>query len=147
MDAAIAQMATADHAIAAPANRLRSQLHQPVGSWSQHVTSWLDQTELPVQLVRYEDLHTDPAATFAGILQAAGLPVDAKRLAAALAQSRFERLQAQEEAAGFKERLLGAPRFFRRGQAGSWREELTPAQVERIVADHGPVMARLGYLV
>jgi aryl sulfotransferase len=147
MDAAIAQMATADHAIAAPANRLRSQLHQPMGSWSQHVTSWLDQTELPVQLVRYEDLHADPEATFAGILQAAGLPVDAKRLAAALAQSRFERLQAQEAAAGFKERLMGAPRFFRRGQADSWREELTPAQVERIVADHGPVMARLGYLV
>jgi hypothetical protein len=109
------------------------------------VTSWLDQTELPVQLVRYEDLHTDPAATFAGILQAAGLPVDTKRLTAALAQSRFDRLQAQEEAAGFKERLMGAPRFFRRGQADSWRAELTPAQIERIVADHRLVMTRLGY--
>ena len=68
------------------------------------------------------------------------------RLAVALAQSRFDRLQAQEAATDFKERLMGAPRFFRRGQAESWREELTPAQIELIVADHGPVMARLGYL-
>ena len=146
IDAAIAQMADANNVVAAPADRLRSQLHQPIGSWSQHVTSWLDQIELPVHLVRYEDLHAHPETTFAGILQAAGLPVDAERLATALAQSHFERLQAQETAAGFKERPIGAPRFFRRGQADSWREELTPAQIERIVADHGPVMARLGYV-
>ncbi|WP_129676351.1 sulfotransferase domain-containing protein [Candidatus Chloroploca sp. Khr17] len=146
IDAAIEQMRTVDHAIATRPDRLASQLHQPMGSWSQHVTSWLDQTDLPVHLVRYEDLHADPEATFAGILEAAGLPVDAERLAAALTQSRFDRLQAQEEAAGFKERLMGAPRFFRRGQAASWQEELTPAQIERIVADHGPVMARLGYM-
>ena len=146
IDAAIARMADADNAIAAPANRLHPQLHQPLGSWGQHVTSWLDQPELPVHLVRYEELLGAPEATFAGILQAAGLPVDAERLAAALAQSRFDRLQAQEAAAGFKERPLGVPRFFRRGQADSWREELTPAQIERIVADHGPVMARLEYL-
>lgn len=146
IDAAIAQMADADNAIAASVNRLRSQLHQPVGSWSQHVTSWLDQPELPVHLVRYEDLHGAPEATFAGILQTAGLPMDAERLTAALARSRFDRLQAQEAEAGFKERPLGVPRFFRRGQADSWREELTLAQIERVVADHGPVMARLGYL-
>ncbi len=146
IDAAIEQMATVDNAIAVPANRLRSQLHQPMGSWSQHVTSWLDQTELPVHLVRYEDLHADPEAAFDRILQAAGLPVDAERLAVALAQSRFDRLQAQEEAAGFKERLIGASRFFRRGQADSWQEELTPAQIRRIETDHGVVMARLGYL-
>ena len=146
IDAAIAQMATADNSIAVPANRLRSQLHQPLGSWSQHVASWLDQPELPVLLVRYEDLHAAPEAQFARIVQAAGLPVDADRLAVALAQSRFDRLQAQEAATDFKERLMGAPRFFRRGQAESWREELTPAQIELIVADHGPVMARLGDL-
>lgn len=146
LDAAIDRMADPHFGIAARLDRLASQLPQPMGSWSQHVVSWLDQPELPVLLVRYEDLHAAPAAQFARIVQAAGLPVDAERLALALARTRFDRLQAQEEAAGFKERLMGAPRFFRRGQAESWREELTPAQTERIVADHGPVMARLGYL-
>ena len=95
--------------------------------------------------MRYEDLHAAPTANFAGILAAAGLPVDEERLAAALAQTRFERLRGQEAVTGFKERRLGAPRFFRRGQPESWREELTTAQQERILAAHGPVMTRLGY--
>ena len=146
LDAAIDGMADPHFGIAARLDRLASQLPQPMGSWSQHVASWLDQTELPVLLVRYEDLHAAPAARFARIVQAAGLPVDTERLALALERSRFDRLQAQEEAAGFKERLMGAPRFFRRGQAESWREELTPTQTARIEAEHGPVMARLGYL-
>jgi len=146
LDDAIDRMATPDYGIAARLDRLASQLPQPMGSWSQHVTSWLDQTELPVHLVRYEELHAAPEAHFAEILRRAGLPVAAERLKAALAQTRFERLQAQEDAVGFKERLSAAPRFFRQGRPDRWREELTPAQIARIERDHGAVMARLGYL-
>src|SRR5690606_6281318 len=146
IDEAIDQMAMPDITISKPLDRLRSQLPQPMGSWSQHVTSWLDQTELPVHLVRYEDLHATPEAHFAEILRRAGLPMAADRLAAALAQTRFERLQAQEAAVGFRERLSAAPRFFRQGRPDRWREELTPAQIARIERDHGAVMERLGYL-
>ncbi len=146
IDTAIDQMAGPDSTLALPRDRLPSQLPQPMGSWSQHVTSWLDQPELPVHLVRYEDLHAAPETYFAEILRRASLPVAADRLAAALAQTRFERLQAQEAAMGFKERLSAAPRFFRQGRPDRWREELTPAQIARIERDHGVVMARLGYL-
>lgn len=146
VDRAIEQMAHDHHALAQASRRLSHQLHQFMGSWSDHVTSWLDQDEMPVHLVRYEDLHAATAATFAGILQAAGLPVDQARLDKAVAATAFAHLQAQEEAASFRERPSSAERFFRKGQADSWREELTPAQIEQIIADHGPVMARLGYL-
>jgi aryl sulfotransferase len=146
IDEAIDQMGTPDNTISKPLNRLRSQLPQPMGSWSQHVVSWLDQQELPVLLVRYEDLHAAPDAHFSAILRQSGLSVDRTLLASALEQSRFDRLRAQEAAMGFKERLSQAPRFFRRGVADGWRDELTPAQISRIEADHGPVMARLGYL-
>ena len=146
IDEAIVQMATSDSTLATPLDHLPSQLPQSMGSWSQHVLSWLDQAELPVHLVRYEDLHAAPETAFAGILRCAGLPVASDRLVAALAQTRFERLQAQEAAVGFKERLSAAPRFFRQGRPNHWREELTPAQIARIERDHGVVMARLGYL-
>jgi aryl sulfotransferase len=145
IDEAIERMSTTDYADAVRDDRLSLQLHQPLGSWSQHVTGWLDQQELPVHLVRYEDLHAAPEENFARILQLSGLPVDQVRLAEALAQSRFDRLQAQEEAVGFRERLGLAPRFFRRGLTDAWREELTSTQIARIEREHGPVMARLGY--
>ena len=38
-----------------------------------------------------------------------------------------------------------AEAFFRRGEAGRWRDELTPEQVARIEAAHAPMMRRLGY--
>ena len=35
--------------------------------------------------------------------------------------------------------------FFRRGEAGGWRDELNAEQVARIEAAHAPMMRRLGY--
>ena len=37
---------------------------------------------------------------------------------------------------GFVERARGADDFFRRGRTGTWREELTPRQVEITLAHH-----------
>lgn len=143
---AIARLADADYGLCSQRDRLSLQLHQPVGSWSQHVRSWLDQTELPVHLVRYEDLVREPQRTFSALIEAVGLPLETERLAHALAQTHLERLQAQEAAAGFKERHPKTIRFFRRGQADGWRDELTAEHCQCIEADHGAVMARLGYL-
>lgn len=145
IDEAIAHMANAKHDHCPQHDRLPAQLHQPLGSWSQHVQSWLEQTELPVHRVRYEDLLRASEAEFAALIQAAGLPLEQKRLTHALAQTRFERLQAQEAAIGFKERLPKAKRFFRCGQVDGWRDELTAEQCQRIEADQGAVMARLRY--
>lgn len=146
VDAAIERMSDPGNDIHPQTDRLRRQLHQPMGSWSQHVLSWLDQTELPVLLLRYEDMHADPESSFAKIVAASGLTLDSARLSKALAETRFDRLQQQESEAGFKERPRASTRFFRRGEAESWREELTTAQCERIESTHGPVMQRLGYL-
>ena len=145
LDEAIRRMADPGHAMSRTGDGLGRQLTQPVGTWSQHVTSWLDQSELPVHLVRYEDLHRAPEETFSGILRACDLPVEPERVARAVQMARFDRVQAQEARAGFKERLPGATSFFRQGKTEGWRKELTAAQVARIEADHGAVMTRLGY--
>lgn len=124
----------------------RLQFAQVLQSWSQHVESWRGQTDIPVVLMRYEDLLLDPVGGFATLVAAIGLPVDHDRIRAAVEATRFDRLQAFEAATGFKER---APRatapFFRSGRAGQWREQLSAPLRARLAASHSETMADLGY--
>jgi aryl sulfotransferase len=123
------------------ARRHRRQLPQPLGDWSGHVRGWLEECDVPVHVVRYEDL---PGA-FGGVLQFLGEAPDAERMERAIRHSRLEELQRQEAAHGFKERQSEAA-FFRQGEVGAWRRTLRPDQVRRIEAAHGAMMQRFGYL-
>ena len=128
-------------------DRQHSQLRQKLGDWSRHVASWLDQRDIPVCLVRYEDLQADTAGTFARALAFAGYPAPADRIAQSVALADFAELRRQERERGFREAPDPWPggNFFRRGQAGAWRDELTREQAMRIEAAHAPMMRRLGY--
>lgn len=142
----VRSMAARDRAIAKSEIGLDLQLRQQLLDWSGHVRSWLDQIEVPVHLLRYEDMLARPLATFRGAIRFAGLEHDDSQIAAALEQCRFERLQEKERERGFRERLTGAKAFFREGRSGSWRDKLTDELVARVLADHGDVMRRCGYL-
>ena len=111
------------------------------------MASWLDQTDIPVHVVRYEALQADPAATFSAALEFAGRPAARADVERSIEFARFEQLQAQELERGFSEwRPRGSSRlFFRRGESQAWRSELTAEQVQRIESVHGPMMARVGY--
>ena len=119
---------------------------QRLSTWSEHVSSWLDQEAFPVHRVRYEDLLADPIAEFGAVVRFAGLDHDAEGVARAVDRSRFEVLRDQEARDGFVERMPRAPSFFREGRASSWRDVLSPEQVRAVVDAHAPVMDRLGYL-
>lgn len=114
-------------------------------NWSEHVESWIDAPDLRRLVVRYEDMLAEPLATFTRVADFVGLPKDTQSVTAAIEATRFERLREREAREGFKEKMNG-DFFFRQGRAGGWREVLTAMQVSRIVADHGRVMRRLGYL-
>jgi hypothetical protein len=146
IDDAIAFMNDRDAEFSANTTRQDLQLRQKLPGWSAHVAGWLEQTDIPVHLVRYEDLQTDTAAVLRRALQFAGQAATDDEICRAVRFAGFSRLRQQEEEKGFTEAppQLGA-RFFRRGEAGGWRDELTPDQAARIVAAHGAVMRRLGY--
>ena len=131
-----------------PAHALEGKRHQQTRQrlldWGGHAASWLDQSDLPVHLLRYEDLLADTAAAFGRVLDFLGVTADADRIVRAARHADFSELQRQERRGGFAERVGSAP-FFRRGQAGGWRECLTPAQVRAIEDAQGPAMDRLGY--
>jgi hypothetical protein len=136
-----------DFGLARSLGGMADQLSQHMGSWSGHVLSWIDESELPVHLIRYEDMHRDPETFFGNVVRFCGLPWDAERVRKAVAFSDFSELQRQESANGFKERSLRSPGpFFRRGQVGSWREELPTLLAQRLIDVHGVTMKRFGYL-
>ncbi|MBI2945799.1 MAG: sulfotransferase domain-containing protein [Candidatus Wallbacteria bacterium] len=134
------------HALGRSERGVRSQLPATLRCWSGHVRSWLEESALPVHPVRYEDLLDHPEETFGALVCAAGLPHDSARLRVAIANSRFTELAGQERARGFHERLeVASAPFFRRGKAGTWRDELPPELVSRLLEAHGEMMIRLGY--
>jgi len=126
---------------------MADQLAQFLGSWSNHVFSWVDESGLPIHIIRYEDLKHNPEAVFKQALLSCGIPVEAARLQKAVKFSSFGELQKQEQEKGFRERPRSASGgFFRQGKSGGWREELTPEQTQQIVETHAQAMSRLGYL-
>jgi hypothetical protein len=142
IDRVIDRMADECFSMAGPG---RLHVRQQVGGWSTHVESWCG-AQLPVAVVRYEDLRADGATWFARIAEQAGVPADADRIHTAMEFSSFERLREQEQREGFAETPTPGGSFFRSGRAGGWRDVLNRGQIDRIIHDHGAVMQRVGYL-
>ena len=144
IDAAIAFMGNVKAEFCARNDRQANQLRQRLLGWSGFMTSWLEQTDIPVHLVRYEDMQSDAARVLRGMLDFARRPATDAEIERAVAFADFRQLRKQEQDNGFGE-ASRAGCFFRRGDTGSWREELTPEQAARIERDHAPMMRRLGY--
>ena len=144
IDQAIDSMADSDFGVCTERTSQPVSLRQQLLSWSGWHASWLEQQDIPIHLLRYEDMKTDPLATIGAALEFAGYPTSNKDLARAVEMASFERLQSKEAESGFREAPKGR-NFFRKGQSGGWREELTQQQVARIEKDHAAMMVRLGY--
>jgi aryl sulfotransferase len=146
IDEAIAFLNDCDAAYCVKTNRQYIQFRQKLKGWSGHIASWLDQTDVPVHQIRYEDMRVDTLGTFRRALEFAGRRASDDDIRCAVSFADFAELRRQETEKGFSER----PRrpgglFFRRGETGAWRDELTAEQVARIEAAHAPMMRRLGY--
>lgn len=118
---------------------------QVISSWSQHVASWT-QGGRNMLVLRYEDLLTHPQRYFRKIESLLGLKKDVKRLHKAIRFSSFNQLKKQEQAKGFAEKYENAGQFFRQGQQGQWREQLSDNQIKKIISDHREQMTRFKYI-
>jgi aryl sulfotransferase len=147
IDDAISRMNDQGAAFDAHTHCQRQQFRQKLLDWSAHAASWLTQTDIPVHLVRYEDMQVDAGGVLRAALAFAGRNATDAAIARAVDFADFKKLRAQEQVRGFREvpRPHAGGTFFRRGKAGSWREELNAAQVVRIELAHAPMMRRLGY--
>lgn len=126
-------------------DRLSNQMKQVILSWSRHVTSWVDDSGLPLRVIRYEDMVGNALDTFTKALSFIGLNEPEERIRCAINNSSFEILKEQETQKGFNEKNIKTKKFFRKGQVDEWKKVLTKDQVDKILKDHGMVMQRFGY--
>lgn len=121
-------------------------VHEVYGSWSENVHSWTRRPHKAILVVRYEDMHAAPVATFGGLARHLLLDPTHEQLVRAIALSSFGEAKRQEGEKGYRERPKQSKAFFREGRAEQWREVLSAAQVRRIVEVHREQMARFGYV-
>lgn len=127
-------------------NMLPNQLRQKLLTWSLHVESWAQAAEIPIFLVKYEDMKLEPVKTFTAAVRFIGLECTDEQIARAIELSDFDKLKAEEEQKGFKERPYKTTSFFRAGTVGDWRNHLSNEQRDQLVNDHEATMRKFGYL-
>ncbi|NNF44172.1 MAG: hypothetical protein HKN62_14230 [Phycisphaerales bacterium] len=112
--------------------------------WDRHVTGYLD-ASIDLHLVRYAALHEDGERTLADLCRFLGLETTPAEHRRALERSAFERMRAKEDRMRRRSPTsrIGDRRMIRRGRAGGWREELDPADAERIETAFGATMNRV----
>jgi len=139
--------------------------------WDVHVHGWLERAELQTVLfIRYEEMLQDRASALDRSLRFVGVEPAVENVDLALERGSFNAMrQAEchhgvpafsspavvhgrptgnssvclESVAAVVEELY----FIRRGEADSWRDELSASSQRRIEEEFGPVMRRLGYLL
>lgn len=108
-------------------------IYDALGRWDDHIHAWTSAPGLPRYVVRYEDMLQKPGPTMRGLLEKfLKVKVDKPKLARAIKANSFDSMKRFENEHGFFEKPKGMQAFFAKGQAGVWREDLTPAQVARI---------------
>jgi hypothetical protein len=117
----------------------------PLGDWTQFHREWTGETDIPLSVLRYEDLSADPVAHFGTFAARVFNIRDVDIIGRAINAASFETLQARESRFGFDEKPGTAPRFFWKGQPFHGLEMFDEGQRERIWRAHGEAARALGY--
>jgi Sulfotransferase domain len=85
-------------------------------------------------LVRYEELRADTLGAMRHIYSTLGIPVDERELLRAVGKHSWENVPEEEKGEG---------KFYRKATPGSWREDLTPEQVQIVEEITAPLLNKL----
>ena len=146
LERCVAYLLNEEAALCRSSKRGGQQVRQFMGSWAHHGQSWVDQQQIPVLLLRYEDLLAKPEQHFRRLATFLDLPTEEPLIREAVANTRFDKLRAKEDAeGGFHERPEGCERFFRSGRSGEGREQLSADQLAQLEEAFSSTLKRFGY--
>ena len=127
-------------------NKIHKQVYQFLGTWEHHVKSWTEQKKIPLFLLRYEDLHTNPRIFFKLILKFIKLPIDEELISKTIINADFKRLKEIESKYGFFERPDSCNSFFRSGIMGEGKEKLSPKEYRDITLSFKDTLKKFNYM-
>jgi len=115
--------------------------------WHHHVQTWAANPHQALMIVvKYEDLKADPVKELRRICDFAGLERSTEVLELAARSATFEKMRAKETNEGpFMNQWPKDKMFCRRGQIGSFREEMPSEVLECFMQEAAPMMQQYGY--
>jgi len=122
-----------------------------LGSWEDHTLSWLRlrHGKNTYQLIRYEDLVSDPGDQLRQVAPLLGLDITLKRIERAVSLSSANHMRSLEQREwkkwGTTKRTRADIPFVREAKSGGWRKHLSEASVSKIEQAWGKTMQELGY--
>jgi hypothetical protein len=122
-----------------------NQFYQHLGTWNEHVKSWLIHPKFPVLFLRYEDMKLNSFESFKNAVKFMELDYSDEQIRQALMITSFENLRKQEEQKGFKEKSSKTKFFFNKGEINYGKSLLTEEQIESIKIVNEEMMKHFGY--
>ena len=117
------------------------------GSWSNHVTSWLESGLPRLLVLRYEDILADPVGQLARTADFLGLPAfDSERLESAVANNAAGEMRSKEAlSSSLQAEVKEAIPFVRSATSGDWENHFDEHLLSRFEREAGRVLDLLGY--
>lgn len=119
-----------------------------VCKWHRHVETWLSNPyQAQLLMIKYEDLKNNPVNELRRFCAFAGADRDEAFLQRIADKASFENMRQKEAEKGMG--LLAWPKekaFVRRGQIGSYKDEMPPEILEVFLRDAEDTLRKLGYL-
>ncbi len=105
-------------------------------NWGQHVQAYFESSNPNVQLVKYEDLLSDPFDTLSCLFEGlSGQPIDAPRLEDSIERFSFEGQKVSK----------GENAYLRTGRMGDWLNHFDAASAELFHHYYGKALTQAGY--
>lgn len=116
--------------------------------WHRHVETWLSNPyDAQMLIIKYEDLKTNPVNELQRFCAFVGEKRDEAFLKLIAEKAAFEKMRQKEAANGMG--LLAWPKekaFVRRGEIGSYKDEMPPEILDIFLLDAEATLRKLGYL-
>lgn len=128
----------------------------PYKKWHEHVETWLaNPYRAQMLVIKYEDLAQNTVAELQRFCEFMNVKRDVAFLAEVAAKASFQKMREKEKRHGLEKPDWQRPdwptwpkekRFMRRGEIGSYKDEMPTAALETFLRDAGETLRKLGYM-